>query len=78
MVRYVYASPGLPEQVQLVFQDNQISMRMKVNGINSCTGNLRNIDFRYFFIKYRAEKDEISIVYCPAHLILDDYFTKSL
>ena len=31
------------------FQDNQIATRMEVNGRNSCTGNSRNIDIRYFY-----------------------------
>ena len=30
------------------FQDNQIYVRMEMNGGNYCTGNSRHIDIRYF------------------------------
>ena len=59
-------------------QDNQGTMRMEVNGRNSCTGNLRHIDTSYFLIKDRDKKEEPSIVYCPTNLMLADYFKKSL
>ena len=47
-----------------------------MNRRNSCTGNLRYIDIKIFFIKDRAYKEELSIVYFPTHLMLADYFTK--
>ena len=49
-----------------------------MNGRNSCTGNSRHIDIRYFFIKYWVDKSKISIIYCPPHLMLAAYFTKPL
>ena len=30
------------------------------------------------FINDWANKEELSIVYCPTHLMLDDYFTNTL
>ena len=33
------------------FQDNQISIRMEVNGRNYCMGNSRHIDIRYFLLR---------------------------
>ena len=35
----------------IVYQDNQSAMKMEINGRNSCTGNSRHIDIRYFFTK---------------------------
>ena len=61
-----------------IFQDNQRTISMEVNGSNSCTRNQRHIDIRYLFIKDRVDKEELSIVYCPSHLMLADYFTKTL
>ena len=57
------------------FQDRQIAMSMEVNGRTSCTGNSRH---KVFFVKDRADREEISIVYCPTHLMLADRFTKPL
>ena len=32
----------------VLYQDNQSAIRMKKNGRNSCTGNSRHIDIRYY------------------------------
>ena len=60
------------------FQYNQSAMRMDINGRNSCTANSRHIDIRYFFIKDRLDKGELSIMHCPTHIMLANYFTKLL
>ena len=62
----------------VVYQDNQSAIRMKKNGRNSCTGNSRHINIKFFFVKDRVKSEEIIIVYCPTHLMLADYYTKPL
>ena len=62
----------------ILFQDNQSEIRMLKNGRNSCTGNSRHIDVRYFWVKDRIDKGELTVEYCPTHLMLADYFTKPL
>ena len=62
----------------VLYQDNQSAIRMKENGRNSCTGNSRHIDIRYFFSKDRVDKKEISIKCCPTTKMLADFFTKAL
>ena len=32
----------------IIFQENQSAIRMEKNGRNSCTGNSRHINIRYF------------------------------
>ena len=59
------------------FQDNQSTMRMEMNSRNSCTGNSRNIGIRCF-IKYWLDNEELSIVYCPMHIMLADYLINPL
>ena len=44
----------------------------------SCTGNYRHVSIRYYFVKDRVDKGELSIEYCPTHLMIADYFTKPL
>ena len=61
-----------------LYQDNQSTIRMAKNGRNSCTGNLRHIDIRYFFVKDRVDKGEVKIEYCNTEVMLGDYFTKPL
>ena len=51
---------------------------MEINGRNSCTGNSRHINIRYFWIKDRVDNKEVKIEYIPTHLMLADFFTKPL
>jgi hypothetical protein len=62
----------------VLYQDNQSAMKMEINGRNSCTGNSRHIDIRFFFVKDRVEKGEVKIEYCPTGIMVADYFTKPL
>ena len=50
----------------------------EINGRNSCTGNSRHINIRYFWVKDRVDNKEVRIEYIPTHLMLADYFTKPL
>ena len=51
---------------------------MERNGRNSCTGNSRHIDIRYFFLCGRVKLGEINVVYCPTDRMIADFFTKPL
>jgi len=62
----------------IVYQDNQSAIKMERNGRNSCNGNSRHIDIRYFFVKDRIDKDEVSVEYCPTDIMLADFLTKPL
>ena len=62
----------------IIMQDNQSAIRMEKNGRNSCTGNSRHIDIRYFFVKDRIDKNEFKIEYCPTENMQADFFTKAL
>ena len=53
-------------------------MRMERNGRNSCTGNSRHVNVRYFWVKDRIEKGELDLKYCPTEKMIADYFTKAL
>ena len=62
----------------ILYQDNQSAIRMEVNGRNSCTGNSRHIDIRYFFVKDQIDKGYLTVKYCPTEQMLADFFTKPL
>ena len=51
---------------------------MEVNGRNSCTGNSRHVNIKYFWVKDHVDKKIVEIKYCPTTLMLADYFTKPL
>ena len=60
----------------VIYQDNELAILMEINGRNSCTGNSRHINIRYFWIKDRVDGNEIKIEYLPTHIMLADYYTK--
>ena len=62
----------------ILFQDNQSTILMLKNGRNSCTGNSRYVNIRYFFVKDRIDKKEVRVEYCPTEIMLADFFTKAL
>ena len=41
---------GYNVKEKLLFQDNESTIRMEVNGRNTCTGNSRHVDIRFFFV----------------------------
>ena len=73
-----YKEQGYDILKNIVFQDNQSAIKMEINGRNSCTGNSRHIDIKYFWVKNRIDDKEVEIEYCPTTLMLGDYFTKPL
>ena len=75
---YFLEHQGYKLKENLVHQVNQSSIKMEVNGRNSCTGNSRHVKVRYFFTKDLVDKKEIRIEYCPSERMLSDYNTKPL
>lgn len=60
---------------RVLYQDNQSITKMEINGRNSYTGNSRYVSIRYFFVKYRVDKEEFVIEFCPTGHMIADYFT---
>ena len=69
---------GYTVERNVIHQDNQSSIRLESNGRRSCGQKSRHIDIRYFFLKDKIEKGEISIAYCPTEEMIADFFTKPL
>ena len=76
--RHFMKAQGYKLKDSVVYQDNKSAILMEVNGRNSCTGNSRHIDIRYFWIKDRVDNKEVRIEYLPTHIMLADYYTKPL
>ena len=68
-------SQGYEIKKNIIFQDNQSTIRMANNRRDSYTGNSRHINIRHFFVKDRVNKGEIEAKYCPTHLMIAEYFT---
>ena len=71
-------SQGYPLKKNVLYQDKMSAMKLERNGQNSCTGNSRHVNIRYFFVIDRIAKGELDLDYCPIEEMLADYFTKPL
>ena len=69
---------GYKIQSNTMYQDNKSAILMQKNGRNSCTGYLRHINVRYFWVKDKVDQGEVRVEYLPTHLMVADFFTKPL
>jgi len=76
--RHFMEEQGYKIENNIMYQDNKSAILMEINGRNSCTGNSRHINIRYFWVKDRVDKGEVKVEYLPTHIMLADYFTKPL
>ena len=69
---------GYKTRENVIYQDNQSAILLEKNGIKSMGKRSRHINIRYFFIKDRHDKKELTIEYCPTDEMIRDFFTKPL
>ena len=69
---------GIDVEENLMFRDNQSSMKLELNGKASSGKRTRHFNIKYFFITDLIKRGEVSIEYCPTDAMLSDYMTKPL
>jgi hypothetical protein len=69
---------GYAVKQNLIFRDNQSSMKLEMNGKTSSGKRTKHFNIKYFYITDLIEKDEMTIEYCPTESMLADYMTKPL
>ena len=69
---------GYKIRKNIIFQDNQITIRTEKNGRGYRTENSSHINISHLFVKYIFDKGEIEVKYCPTNLMITEYFTKPL
>jgi hypothetical protein len=62
----------------VLFQDIKSSILLEKNGKASSSKRTKHINIRYFFITDRVNKEEVSVVWCPAGDVVGDYAVKPL
>jgi hypothetical protein len=70
-------SQGLDDGPAVIFQDNQSTMAMILNG-SSKSDRTRHIAIRYFWMKERVERGELKISYIGTDEMTADVLTKPL
>ena len=76
--RYFLEAQGYEVRDSIVYQDNQSTILLSVNGKASSGRRTRHINIRYFFIKDRVDSGEVKLEYCPTKEMVADFFTKPL
>ena len=76
--RYFLIAQGFVVTDNIIYRDNQSSMRLEKNGRGSSGKRTRHINIRYFFVTDRINADEMSIEYCPTEMMVADFYTKPL
>jgi hypothetical protein len=71
-------SQGYKSKQNIIFRDNQSSMKLEENGKTSSGKRTRHFNFKYFYVTDLIKKNELKIVYCPSDIMIADYMTKPL
>jgi hypothetical protein len=69
---------GFEVKANVVFRDNQSSMKLEANGKASSGKRTRHFNIKYFYITDLIQRGEVQIEYCPTDDMLADYMTKPL
>ena len=69
---------GYEIKENVLYQDNQSTMKLLENGKRSSGKRTRALSIRYFFLHDQVEKGDLKIGYCPTDEMLGDYNTKPL
>ena len=76
--QYFLNAQGYGVKDSYLYQDNQSAILLEKNGKASSGKRTRHINIRFFFIKDRIDKKELSVHYCPTDDMVADFFTKPL
>ena len=76
--RYFIEAQGYTVEDVVINQDNQSTILLANNGMNSVGKRSRHIRIKYFFVTDRIKNKELWLKYCPTDEMIGDFFTKPL
>ena len=76
--RLFLQAQGVQVQENILYQDNQSSIKLETNGKWSSGKRTRAINIRYFFVTDNVEKDHLQIEFKPSEDMVADFLTKPL
>jgi len=74
--RYFIEAQGYSVEQNILFQDNQSTMRLEVNGSFLSSKRTKHIKCRYFFICDNIAYTNLEVRYCPTERMWADILTK--
>jgi hypothetical protein len=69
---------GHKVKLNIIYRDNQSSMKLELNGKWSSSKRTRYFNIKYFYITDLIQRNEVQIEYCPTDDMIADYMTKPL
>mmetsp|Transcript_34996 Transcript_34996/g.52860 ORF Transcript_34996/g.52860 Transcript_34996/m.52860 type:complete len:213 (+) Transcript_34996:3-641(+) len=69
---------GFKVKLNIVYQDNQSTLKLSNNGKESSGKRTRHFDIKYFYVTDLISRDEVKVIYCPADDMVADYMSKPL
>jgi hypothetical protein len=67
---------GYSIEQNILFQDNQLTMHLEVNGSFSSSKHTKHIKCRFFFIQDKLDDGNLEVIYCPTKIMWADVLTK--
>ena len=77
MKRFIEAQ-GYPVLENVIYQDNESSMKLEKYGCQSSSKKTRHLDIQYYFVTDNVKKGAVQVRYCPTGDMTADFFTKPL
>jgi hypothetical protein len=74
--RYFIEAQGYSVEQNILFQDNQSTMRLEVNSSFSSSKQTKHIKCRYYFICDKIADNNLEIMDCPTEIMWADVLTK--
>jgi hypothetical protein len=76
--KYFMQAQGYTLKQTILYQDNRSAILLEKNGKMSSSNRTKHVNIRYYFIKDRINKCELSVKHCPTGEMTADFFTKPL
>jgi hypothetical protein len=73
--QYFIKAQGYSIKKNILFQDNQSTIRLEVNGSFSSSKHTKHIKCRYVFIRDKINNGNLKVVYCPTKIMWADILT---
>ena len=69
---------GFEVSNNILFQDNESTIKLAKNARMSSGKQTRHIEVRYYFVTDQIQRDRLKVSYCPTGDMLADFFSKPL
>jgi hypothetical protein len=77
-VKKFVEAQGFKVMVNVIYQDNESTIKLSENGKASSGKRTRHFDIKMFYVTDLINRDEVDIEYCPTEDMVADYMTKPL